>query len=262
MLNASNITVSYETKVVLRGLDLDINAGELTAVIGPNGAGKTTLVRVLNGSVDVTGGSAVLDGTPINELARPQIAKKISVVAQENETKFPMTVREFVLAGRFAHGGAFGWESEADIKAAESCLEECGLTGAAERLMNELSGGERQRVLLARAFATEAALLLLDEPTNNLDLANQALMLRVVKERCEKCGSAAVVVTHDLNLVAAFADRVVVLVDGKVESEGPPEEILTEERISRVFELSVLTDINPRSGKLRITPDYTGRPGL
>ena len=168
---------------------------------------------------------------------------EITTVAQENETRFPITVNDYTLGGRFVWGGTFGWESESDHRIVRECLELCGIGEFGPRLMNELSGGERQRVLLARAFASQASILLLDEPTNNLDIANQVLVLKLVRERCDSCESAAVVVTHDLNLAAAFADRIVLLKDGVEFDSGAPSEVLREETIEKVFGLNVSVDL-------------------
>ncbi|MCA1589682.1 MAG: ABC transporter ATP-binding protein [Acidobacteria bacterium] len=204
-MSISKVSVRYGEKFVLREVSFDLHSGEIVAVLGPNGAGKTTLLRSLNGTVTRTGGKILVDNKSIDSLSRRDLARRIAVVAQENETKFPISVLEFVLAGRFTNGRGFGWETERDIEAARRALAECDLGNFADRLMNELSGGERQRVVLARALATEADILLLDEPTTNLDLAHQASMLRLVSERCAKGEASAVVITHDLNLAAAFA---------------------------------------------------------
>jgi iron complex transport system ATP-binding protein len=253
MIEARNITVRFGEREVLRDVSLTVNGGETLALLGPNGAGKTTLLRVLNGTVPQEGGEILLDAKPIERLSRREVAKYIAVVAQENETKFPITVSEFVLAGRFARGAAFGWETSDDIKAAESALASCDLGDFADRVMNELSGGERQRVVLARAIAAQTNVLLLDEPTANLDLSHQALMFRLVRERCRSCGVAAVVITHDMNLASEFADRVVLLQDGKVVSSGSPVEVLTAENLMKVYDVNVLVDKNPASGKVRVT---------
>jgi iron complex transport system ATP-binding protein len=119
--------------------------------------------------------------------------------------------------------------------------------------MNELSGGERQRVVLARALATNAQVLLLDEPTANLDLAHQAMMFRLVRERCQSSGAAAIVITHDLNLAAEFADEVILLKNGEMFAFGPPEDVMTAANIGGVFNVPVLLDENPASGKVRVT---------
>ena len=149
---------------------------------------------------------------------------------------------------------AWGWETEHDVEVARAVLRETELEGFEARLMNELSGGERQRAVLARALATEAKVFLLDEPTANLDLAHQATMLRLVRGRCDKNQAAAVVVTHDVNLAAEFADRVLLMKEGRAFATGPPREVLTPDLLHRVFDLEVIVDAHPISGAPRITP--------
>jgi iron complex transport system ATP-binding protein len=253
MLTAKNITINYDHREVLGTVSFDMLDGQIIALLGPNGAGKTTLVRALNASVPVSSGAVTYGGKPLMDLSRREIAKHIAVVAQENETKFPVSVLEFVLAGRFVHGSAFGWESEDDIATARRALADCELSNFTDRLMNELSGGERQRVVLARALATGADVFLLDEPTANLDLAHQAMMFRLVRERCRNAGASAVVITHDLNLAAEFGDRILVLKDGKAFAFGEPESVLTSENITSVFGVNVLLDENPVSRNIRVT---------
>ncbi|HUF02720.1 MAG TPA: ABC transporter ATP-binding protein [Aridibacter sp.] len=256
MLEVDRIKAGYGGRTVLDGISFSVSDGSITAVLGANGAGKTTLIRLLNRSLDPFDGQVVLDGRPLEELSRRQIARSIAVVAQENETSFPVSVLEFVLAGRFAHGSTFGWESERDLAAARTAIQMCELEGMGQRLMNELSGGERQRVLLARALATEAGTLLLDEPTANLDLSHQAMMFRLVRERTKGCGGSAVVITHDLNLASEFADQILLLKQGKIAACGPPQEVLTTELIAELFQVEVLLDKNPRTGNVRITTVY------
>lgn len=253
MLEVRKITVNYATRDVLRDVSLSLREGQIIALLGANGAGKTTLIKAFNGSLPVSAGEVLVNGNAIDIMSRRQIAQNISVVSQENETRFPITVIEFVLAGRFANGGAFGWESEGDIVSANRALAECDLAEYGSRLMNELSGGERQRVVLARAIATNARILLLDEPTANLDLAHQAMMFRLVRDRCRSCNASAVVITHDLNLAAEFADEVLMLRDGRIAAKGTPVEVLTAENIMNVFGVKVLLDQNPASGNVRVT---------
>jgi iron complex transport system ATP-binding protein len=253
MLEASNITVRYGDRIALSGVSIRLNRGRFIAVLGPNGSGKSTLLRTLNGTIRPDGGEVRLDDRPIDQISRREIARQIAVVAQENETRFPITVLEFILSGRFIHGGALGWESAEDLKCASTALEECGLQGYESRLMNNLSGGERQRVVLARAVAAATEILLLDEPTANLDVAHQAMMFRLVRRRCREQGLSAIVITHDLNLAAEFADEIVVLREGRVQAIGEPPKVLTEEGISAAFGIKVLVDAHPVNGKVRVT---------
>ena len=256
MLRIADISVRYGQRDVLRNVSFSLRAGRIIALLGPNGAGKTTLIRSSNGTVPISAGRIELDDVPLGALSRRQIAQRIAVVAQENETRFPVTVLEYVLAGRFANGSAFGWETERDVAVAGDALERCDLSGFPDRLMNELSGGERQRVVLARALATDATVLLLDEPTANLDLAHQAMMFRLVRERCSGSDGSAMVITHDLNLAAEFADDVMLLKNGEMFAFGPPDEVLTATNVSGVFNVPVLMDENPASGKVRVTTVY------
>jgi iron complex transport system ATP-binding protein len=254
MLEARNITINYGPRAAVADVSLLPKPGEVIAIIGPNGAGKSTFLRALNGSLPISGGQVLLEGKPLGTFARRAVARHIAVVAQESDLRFPVTVMEFVLGGRHAWTTAWGWETERDVDIARKVLRETELEDFAARLMNELSGGERQRAVLARALATEASVLLLDEPTANLDLAHQATMLRLVRARCDDGSAAAVVVTHDVNLAAEFADRVLLMKDGRTIASGPPGEVLTADLLRKVFDLEVLVDAHPISGAPRITP--------
>jgi iron complex transport system ATP-binding protein len=259
MLEVKNISVGYGARVIVHGVSFRLESGKVVALCGANGAGKTTLLKALNDTLPLTGGEILLDKKPLPKFSRREAARNIAVVAQEAETKFPVTVMEFVLSGRFAHGGAFGWERVEDIAAAAESLCSCDLENYGKRLMNELSGGERQRAVLARALATGARILLLDEPTANLDLAHQIMMLKLVRERCragDSSSAGAVVITHDLNLASAFADEILLLKNGKVTAQGKSEDIFTVENLKEVFGVEVLLDANPASGKPRVTANY------
>jgi iron complex transport system ATP-binding protein len=256
VLIVEDISVSYGEAPIVSGVSLELVPGKTIALAGANGAGKTTLLKALNGGLPLAAGSISLGGRPLDAWSRRETAKMIAVIAQENETQFPVTVLEFVLSGRFAHGAAFGWETGADVEVADRALGLCDLEGYANRLMNRLSGGERQRVVLARALATEARILLLDEPTANLDLAHQAMMFRLVRERCRTCESAAIVITHDLNLASEFADELILLEKGKIVAKGAPGDVLTVDNIQRIFGVRVLLDRNPSGGNVRVTMLY------
>jgi iron complex transport system ATP-binding protein len=261
MLEARNITINYGQREAVAGISLRAQPREMIAVIGPNGSGKSTLLRALNGSLAPLRGEIVLDGQSLQSYARRAIARRIAVVAQEADLRFPVTVMEFILGGRYAWANvsSWGWESERDIESAQAILGETELDGFEARLMSELSGGERQRAVLARALATEAKVFLLDEPTANLDLAHQATMLRLVRARCDDRQAAAIVVTHDVNLAAEFADRVLLMKEGHAIASGPPSEVLTRELLREVFDLEVLVDAHPITGAPRITPVHEAR---
>lgn len=255
-LEVKNISVRYDGREILRDISFGVSAGEIVVLIGANGAGKTTMLKTINGGVKPASGEILIDGKPLSKMRRREIARKVSVVAQENETKFPVSVEEFILAGRFAHASAFGWETEEDEAAAERAMKACGLLEFRGRSMNELSGGERQRVVLARALAAEPELLMLDEPTANLDLSHQALMFRLIREKCETRGLGSLVITHDLNLAAAFADKLVLIGGGRMIASGKPAEVLSAANLRNVYGIDVLIDENPSNGKIRVTTVY------
>ena len=261
MLNARDLTINYGERPAVVRVSLTLIPGKITAVIGPNGAGKSTLLQALNGRLKPVSGVVELDGLGLEKFSRRTIGKRIAVVAQEAELRFPITVIEFVLGGRFAWAAnaAWGWETEHDLKVADDVLRETELTELGGRLMNELSGGERQRAVLARALATEASVLLLDEPTANLDLSHQATLLALVRNRCDNNGATALVVTHDINLAAEFADDVLLMKGGKTIDSGKPKDVLTPDILKEVFAVRVLVDTHPVTGTPRVTPVHETR---
>ena len=259
VLEAKEITVGYGHRQVLRDVSMVCAPHTITAIIGPNGAGKSTLMKSLNGGIVPQKGDVLLDGQSLRKLSRRVVAQRITMVAQEAELRFPVTVMEFVMGGRYASSDLtwFGWESERDLEAVRSAMAETELTELADRLMAELSGGERQRALLARSLATGASVLLLDEPTANLDLSHQAAMLTLVRSKCDQSQSSAVVVTHDINLAAEFADRILLIQRGAMVAFGPPSEVLTKELMEEVFAIRVVVDQHPVSGAPRVTPVHS-----
>lgn len=256
MLEAREISVKYDHRLAVANLSLTLKPGEILAIIGPNGAGKSTLLRALNGQVSHSSGVILLDGQAIGRLSRRTISRRIAVVAQEAELRFPVTVLEFVLGGRFAWAtnAGWGWETERDLQIAEAVLGETEMSELSDRLMNELSGGERQRALMARALATEAPILLLDEPTANLDLSHQATLLTLVRHRCDHSEAAALVVTHDINLAAQFADNILLMKQGRTVHFGAPAAVLQPQILEEVFAVKVLVDAHPVTGGPRVTP--------
>jgi iron complex transport system ATP-binding protein len=259
ILEARDLIIKYGQGVAVDGVTVTLKPGEVTAIIGPNGAGKSTLLRALNGYLSPADGTIQMDDEPLDHFSRRTIGRRIAVVAQEAELRFPITVLEFVLGGRYAWAtsAAWGWENENDLKVAASVLAETELTGLSVRLMNQLSGGERQRAVLARALATEANFLLLDEPTANLDLAHQSSLLGVVRSRCNTRAVAALFVTHDINLAAQFADTVLLMKEGRTIQLGTPDEVLQPRVLEEVFGMKVLVDAHPITGVPRVTPVHS-----
>jgi iron complex transport system ATP-binding protein len=243
-IEATGLTQGYAgARPVFEALDLDVAEGELVALAGPNGAGKSTLLRTVLGILPPLGGGVRLFGRAIAGLSRRDIARLAAFVPQGFATDFDLEVRELVAMGRTPHLGRFRPEGPEDQRAVEAALEATGLTALAHRPFPELSGGERQRVVLARAFAQGGKLLVLDEPTANLDLAHAYQLMSLVRRRVDD-GGAALVALHDLALAARFADRLILLRDGRVGADGPPREVLTPARMRDVFHVdaAVLTD--------------------
>jgi len=253
VLEAKNISITYGNRQALADVSLRVVPGDLIAIIGANGAGKSSLLRALNGAIKTSAGEVLLHDRPVQSYARRTVGKHIAVVAQETLLAFPVSVFDYVLGGRYPWSNGWGWESQQDLEVVNEVLRETELDSFAARLMNELSGGERQRAVLARALATKAAILLLDEPTANLDLAHQTSMLQLVRVHCKKHLTAAVIVTHDINLAAEFANKALLLKQGTTIAVGNPTEVLTKDLLEQVLEIEVLVDTHPLSGVPRIT---------
>jgi len=252
MLEAEDIYFSYK-QPVLNGISVAVRKSELLAILGPNGSGKSTLVQILAGLLRPERGTVKLNGRLMAQYRRNELARLIAYVAQDVAVHFPMTVMEFVLQGRFAHVNGFGFEKPSDIAIAEKALQLTDTLQLAARRTSEVSGGERQRVILARALAQEPEILLLDEPTANLDISYQVSALKLIKGLVRTNNLAAVVITHEINLAAEFADRVLLLKNGEAAAYGRPDEILTEKNLSDLFGTKLLVDTNPFSGAPRIT---------
>lgn len=235
MLQADAISFSRGAKLVLDQVDLTANTGQTVGVLGPNGSGKTTLLRLLYHALKPTEGSVTVDGNPIAGLTRPQVARRIAVVAQEPDAEMPITVEDSVMLGRLPHRSSLARPREYDHTMVETALNHVHASHLTQRLMSRLSGGERQRVLIARAIAQDASHLLLDEPTNHLDIRFQHETLNIVRG----LRSTTVVTLHDLNLAAQYCDTVVLLDHGQVVASGTPDHVLTASRLKSVYDVEV-----------------------
>jgi iron complex transport system ATP-binding protein len=234
-LEIRDLTVRYRTgRPALDGVSCTVRGGELLAVAGPNGSGKTTLVRALSGLVRPSGGTVELGGRPPGRWSRPELARVLAVVPQGEEVTFPLKVDETVMLGRYARLGPLAAPSPADRAAVADALARCDVLGLADRTIDTLSGGEWQRVRIARALAQEPRILVLDEPTTSLDVRHEMELFELVRGLVTD-GLAGLVITHQINLAARFADRILLLSEGRVAGEGRPAEVLREDSLRAVF---------------------------
>lgn len=234
-LEIRDLTVRYRTgRPALDGVSCTVCGGELLAVAGPNGSGKTTLVRALSGLVRPSGGTVELGGRSPGRWSRPELARVLAVVPQGEEVTFPLKVDETVMLGRYARLGPLAAPSPADRAAVADALARCDVLGLADRTIDTLSGGEWQRVRIARALAQEPRILVLDEPTTSLDVRHEMELFELVRGLVTD-GLAGLVITHQINLAARFADRILLLSEGRVAGEGRPAEVLREDSLRAVF---------------------------
>lgn len=254
VLSARDLFAGYGSLAVLSGVSLELHEGELLAIVGPNGAGKSTLLRLLAGTMKPWSGAVELGGRALDSYERRELARNVATVAQENSVAFGFTVLEVVLMGRAPHLGPFHLESARDLEIACDALNRFALLNLAGRRIQELSGGERKRVFLARALAQEPAIALLDEPTAFLDLRHIAEIFTRLRELSLSRRMAVVATLHDLNVAAVWADRVMLLKDGRTVAAGAPEEVLTTDNLRAVYETEVYVGRNPATGAIAVLP--------
>jgi iron complex transport system ATP-binding protein len=227
--------------------------GQITALAGPNGSGKSTIVRALLGRVDVKSGQARIDGHDARALTPNALALKMAVVPQREETTFPMRVRDYVALGRYPHLGLWRSPDSADHEAVDDALGQSGVSDLADRTTDALSGGEWQRVRIARALAQRAPALVLDEPTTFLDVAHEMAIFELLSSLA-RAGLAVLLVSHQLNLLARFADTIVLLDHGKVAVSGRPNDVMNAERLESIYGWPVVITRDPAIGAPALVP--------
>lgn len=259
-LCATGLEAGYGQTPILKDLAFEVPSGGITAIVGANACGKSTLLRCLARLLRPERGQVLLDGRSVRDIPTRDLARRLGLLPQSPLAPDGITVADLVSHGRHPHQGLLSRWSRADDMAVADALEATRTADLAERAVDELSGGQRQRVWIAMALAQETDILLLDEPTTFLDIAHQVEVLDLLVDLNRSRGTTIVMVLHDLNLAARYADHLVAMRDGRLEAVGAPEDILTAAMVERVFGLKSLVIPDPTSGKPMMLP--LGRHGI
>ncbi len=245
MLQLENITLGYGKQIILSGINLTVEQGEMLGVIGPNGSGKSTLIKGICRLLKPETGRVMIGGDDASRLTRGQLARLMAVVPQAPNLPDTFTAFEIVLMGRTPYLGRFRFEGMTDFDIAWKAMGITNTQEIAERRMDEISGGQKQLLTIARALTQEPKLILLDEPTAHLDINYQIETLDFIRRLCKERNLAAVAVLHDLNLAAQYCDRIALLSRGKIRAEGSPDEVITEQNVKEVYGANVCVYPHP-----------------
>ena len=244
-VSVTGLCVDLGDAAILHDIALNVPPGSLVGIVGPNGSGKTTLLRACHRALRPRTGSVLLDADDLWALTSREAARRIAVVAQENSVEFDFTAAEVAALGRTPHKSGFDRDDDRDRELIFTSLDTLGLAHLAHRPYTQMSGGERQRTLIARALVQESSVLILDEPTNHLDIHYQLDVLQHVRS----LGLTTIAALHDLNLAATWCDLVYVVYDGRIVAGGPPDEALSPEVVSAVFQVAVTRLHHPDTGR-------------
>ncbi|MFB9947632.1 ABC transporter ATP-binding protein [Rhizobium puerariae] len=253
-LTASGLSAGYGDAEILHGLDLAVPPGRITVIVGANACGKSTLLRAMSRLLSPSRGYVLLDGRSIHRTPPRELARTLGLLPQSPTAPEGITVADLVSRGRHPHQGLFSRWSRQDDEAVAGALAATRTSELAERPVDELSGGQRQRVWIAMALAQQTEVLLLDEPTTFLDISHQVEVLDLLTDLNHSRGTTVVMVLHDLNLAARYADHLVAMAEGRVHVSGRPEEVLTEENVRQVFGLESRIVTDPTSGRPIMLP--------
>lgn len=239
MLEIKNLHTGYDKKEIIKNINFNVKRGENLCIVGPNGCGKSTLLKSIANIIEYKG-NIKIDGKEVSELSRLELAKKIGLMSQITQLYFPYTVYDTVSLGRYAYSkGAFARLSSQDVEIIVDSMKKVGIYELKDKMITELSGGQLQRVFLARVFAQNPDVILLDEPTNHLDFKHQIELLENLKDWVKDNNKIVVGVLHDLNLVQYFADRVLILKDGKEADYGLPEDVFNGSTLNEVYGIDI-----------------------
>ena len=252
MIEVREVVVRYNSRSAVDRVDLSVAPGEWLGLIGPNGAGKSSLLGAVAGTVSYQGVVRIGD-RPASELGRRETARLVAVVPQHPVIPEPMTVADYVMLGRTPHLGYLAAESSEDVAVTEAAMWDLGIIHLADRTLGTLSGGERQRGVLARALAQDAPVLLLDEPTSALDIGHRQQVLDLVADLQRTRSIAVLAAMHDLTLAGQYADRLALMIEGKISAEGSATEVLTEQAIA-AFSGARVSVIEGPDGEIVVVP--------
>lgn len=246
MIAADRLNFAYHDTPILRDISLSIAGPQLTGLIGPNGAGKSTFLKIIAGLLTPGSGGVSLAGKSLPDYSRKALARLTGLVPQRFEAAFDFTVYEIVAMGRYPYQAPFRSESGADRQIIRRAMEETEVWQFRARPFSELSGGEQQRVVLASALAQEPQILLLDEPTSALDIKHQLRFYEILQHLPRERAMTILTVTHDINLAARFCERIVVMKQGRIVADGPPETVIEKSLLEQVYEVPVEVLTHPR----------------
>ena len=250
----TDLTTGYGDHEVLTHVSFDVQPGSFFVIAGPNGTGKTTLLKCLAGLNRPQKGAIRVDKAPLASFSRKELARRIAFLPQSVESAFSLTVRDVVLMGRAPHLGLLGFHNAADLSIAEEAMAFTDVLPLANRSMEALSGGERQRVFISRAVCQQPEFILLDEPTSALDLAHQVRVMDLMERLKEERGMGVIMVSHDLNLAAMYADTICLVHRGSVVALGPPQEVLEKRQLESVYGCELSLEKSPMTGSLHVMP--------
>lgn len=248
-LKMNDISFSYDERLILDRINLDLMKGSFISIVGPNGSGKSTLLRLMSAALKPEMGQVLINGDNIEKMEKRELAQKVSFVPQSVPTDIEFTSMDVVLMGRYPYINRFRGESEKDYEIVKKAMKYTNTEAFADRPLRMLSGGERQRVILAQALAQEPEIMLLDEPVSSLDLQHQIEMLSLMKKLCIDENITVIAILHDLNMATTYSDYILMLKDRKIAAQGLPESVFSVERIKEVFGIEVSISLSPISHK-------------
>ncbi len=255
LIATKNLTFAYMEEPVLRDISLNFQAGEFTGVIGPNGSGKSTLLKLIGGILPSSSKTVFFKNRELSHYKKKDLAVSIAWIPQEKQMAFSFKVIDIVLMGRHPYLSPLTFEGENDYRIAEEAMKQTQVLEFAHRSFNEISGGEKQRVMIASAISQKPEVMLLDEPTSALDIKYQIEVLSILKQLNERENKSLILAMHDLHLASKFCKRLILLKEGRVFCDGPPEAVLKKEILEEVYEVKVKIFQDDEDGSLLVVPE-------